>query len=70
MVSRDKDLAQLVGPGDVFWDYGDAAEYRYDQIAERFGVRPERMADYLALRGDSVDNVPGVPGVGPRPLPR
>ena len=66
VVSRDKDLAQLIGPGDVFWDYGDAAEYRYEQIAARFGVPPERMADYLALRGDSVDNVPGVPGVGPK----
>jgi 5'-3' exonuclease len=64
VVSRDKDLAQLIGPEDVFWDYGDAAEYRYEQIAARFGVLPERMADYLALRGDSVDNVPGVPGVG------
>jgi len=66
VVSRDKDLAQLVGPGDVFWDYSDSVEYRYEQIAERFGARPERMADYLALRGDSVDNVPGVPGVGPK----
>jgi DNA polymerase-1 len=66
VVSRDKDLAQLIAPGDVFWDYGDAAEYRYEQIAARFGVPPERMADYQALRGDSVDNVPGVPGVGPK----
>jgi len=66
VVSRDKDLAQLVGPGDVFWDYSDAAEYRYEEIAQRFGALPERMADYLALRGDSVDNVPGVPGVGPK----
>jgi DNA polymerase-1 len=64
VVSRDKDLAQLIGPADVFWDYSDAAEYRYEQIAGRFGVLPERMADYLALRGDSTDNVPGVPGVG------
>jgi DNA polymerase I len=66
VVSRDKDLAQLVGPGDVFWDYSDSAEYRYHQIAERFGAAPERMADYLALRGDSIDNVPGVPGIGPK----
>jgi DNA polymerase-1 len=66
VVSRDKDLAQLVAPGDVFWDYSDAAEYRYEQIALRFGVPPERLADYLALRGDAVDNVPGVPGIGPK----
>jgi 5'-3' exonuclease len=66
LVSRDKDLSQLVGPGDVYWDYSDAAEYRYEEIAGRFGVLPERMADYLALTGDSVDNIPGVPGVGPK----
>jgi DNA polymerase I len=66
VVSRDKDLSQLVGPGDVFWDYTESVQYRYHEIAERFGAVPERMADYLALRGDSVDNVPGVPGVGPK----
>jgi len=64
VVSCDKDLAQLIGPRDVFWDYGEATEYRYGQIAARFGVPPERIADYLALRGDQVDNVPGVPGIG------
>jgi len=66
VVSRDKDLSQLVGPGDCFWDYSDAAEYAYHEIALRFGVCPERMADYLALTGDAVDNIPGVPGVGPK----
>ena len=64
VVSRDKDLAQLVGERDTYWDYAGEAEYRYSDIAARFGAAPERMADYLALRGDSVDNVPGVPGVG------
>ena len=66
VVSRDQDLAQLVGQGDAFWDYSDAAEYRYEEIAARFGVAPERMADYLALTGDAVDNIPGVPGIGPK----
>jgi 5'-3' exonuclease len=66
VVSRDKDLAQLVGEHDRYWDYAGAAEYCYHEIAARFGAAPERMADYLALRGDSVDNVPGVPGVGPK----
>jgi len=66
VVTRDKDLSQLVGPGDHFWDYSDAAEYSYGEIAQRFGVAPERMADYLALMGDAVDNIPGVPGVGPK----
>ena len=66
VVTRDKDLSQLIGPGDSFWDYSDAAEYAYEQIAARFGVAPERMADYLALTGDAVDNIPGVPGIGPK----
>ena len=64
IVTRDKDLAQLIGPGDVYWDYGGDVEYRHGEIAERFGVAPERLADFLALTGDAVDNVPGVPGVG------
>jgi 5'-3' exonuclease len=66
LVTRDKDLSQLIGPGDRFWDYSDSAEYAYEEIAARFGVAPERMADYLALTGDAVDNIPGVPGVGPK----
>jgi 5'-3' exonuclease len=66
ILSCDKDLAQLIGPADIFWDYAEGRQYHYPQIAGRFGVIPERMADYLALRGDSVDNVPGVPGIGPK----
>jgi 5'-3' exonuclease len=66
ILSCDKDLAQLIGPADIFWDYAEGRQYRYEQIAGRFGVMPERMADYLALRGDSVDNIPGVPGIGPK----
>jgi 5'-3' exonuclease len=66
LVSRDKDLAQLIGPGDVYWDYSGNQRYHHGQIAERFGVAPERYADYLALTGDAVDNIPGVPGVGPK----
>ncbi|MBB6093407.1 5'-3' exonuclease [Povalibacter uvarum] len=64
IVTRDKDLSQLVRRGDVYWDYLDDRRYRYDDIAERFGVQPERMACFLALMGDAVDNIPGVPGVG------
>jgi 5'-3' exonuclease len=64
VVTRDKDLSQLIRPGDVYWDYIGERRYRYDEIPERFGVRPERMADFLALTGDAVDNVPGVPGIG------
>jgi len=64
LVTRDKDFAQLIGEGDIYWDYTDNAEYRYHQIEDRFGVAPERFADFLALMGDSVDNIKGVPGVG------
>ena len=66
LVTRDKDLAQLVREGDEFWDFAGGRRYGYGDIEAQFGVRPERMADYLALTGDSVDNIPGVPGVGPK----
>ncbi len=64
LVTRDKDLAQLVRRGDEFWDYMAEERFGYDDIPARFGVRPERIADFLALTGDAVDNIPGVPGVG------
>jgi 5'-3' exonuclease len=66
VVTRDKDLAQLLREGDVYWDYAGNVRFQYGDIAARFGVEPERFADYLALTGDSVDNVPGVPGIGPK----
>jgi 5'-3' exonuclease len=66
LVTRDKDFAQLIRLGDVYWDYTDNAHYRYHEIEARFGVAPERFADFLALMGDSVDNIKGVPGVGPK----
>jgi 5'-3' exonuclease len=66
LVTRDKDFAQLIRLGDVYWDYTDNAHYRYHEIENRFGVAPERFADFLALMGDSVDNIKGVPGVGPK----
>jgi 5'-3' exonuclease len=64
LVTRDKDLAQLVRPGDEYWDYIGDERFGYDDIAERFGVLPERMACFLALIGDAVDNIRGVPGIG------
>jgi DNA polymerase I len=64
LVTRDKDLAQLVRDGDHYWDYAGERRYAYHEIEAQFGVRPERMADFLALTGDAVDNIPGVPGVG------
>jgi DNA polymerase-1 len=52
--------------GDLFWDFGAREQFGYHDIERHFGVRPERFADYLALTGDEVDNIPGVPGVGHR----
>jgi 5'-3' exonuclease len=66
LVTRDKDLAQLVRDGDHYWDYAAERRFGYADIEAQFGVRPERMADFLALTGDSVDNIPGVPGIGPK----
>lgn len=65
-ITRDKDLAQLVRDGDLYWDYGGQAPLGYRDIERRFGVRPECFADYLALTGDDSDNIPGVPGIGPK----
>lgn len=64
IVTRDKDLSQLLRPGDVYWDYIGEKRYSYDDVAGRFGVKPEQMACFLALMGDAVDNIPGVPGIG------
>ena len=64
LVTRDKDLSQLVRPGDEYWDYIGDKRFGYDDIADRFGVLPERMACFLAVMGDAVDNIPGVPGIG------
>lgn len=66
VVTRDKDMAQLIREGDVYWNYTDNLQLRHADIEEHFGVIPERFADYLALTGDSVDNIQGVPGVGPK----
>lgn len=65
-VTRDKDFAQLIREGDVYWDYASQRRLRYHEIEAWFGVAPERFADYLALTGDSVDNIRGVPGIGPK----
>lgn len=64
IVTRDKDLAQLVSEHDVFWDFAGKGKIRYDEVRGVFGVRPEQIADFLALAGDAVDNIKGVPGVG------
>lgn len=64
VVTGDKDLTQLLGAGDEWWDF--ARDVRLDAagVRERFGVAPEQIADLLALAGDRIDNIPGVPGIG------
>ena len=64
IVTRDKDLAQLVSEDDVFWDFAGKGRITYEHIPGVFNVWPEQIADFLALAGDAVDNIPGVPGVG------
>ena len=64
IVTRDKDLAQLLTKDDIFWDFAGKGKIRYDQVPDVFGVWPEQIADFLALAGDAVDNIKGVPGVG------
>lgn len=64
IVSADKDLAQLVGTHDEQWDPARRLRWNADGVLERMGVRPDQVADFLALTGDAVDNIPGVPGIG------
>ncbi len=66
LVTSDKDLAQLVGQNDHWWDFSRNRKFNASQVLEKFGVRPDQIADYLALAGDSVDNIPGVRGIGPK----
>jgi DNA polymerase I len=62
----DKDLAQLVGEHVTLINTMTGTVLDPDGVREKFGVPPERIVDYLALMGDSVDNVPGVPKCGPK----
>ncbi|MCL6282740.1 DNA polymerase I [Ruegeria sp. 2012CJ41-6] len=64
IVSSDKDLMQLVGDGVEMFDAMKNRRIDRDGVFEKFGVGPERVVDVQALAGDSVDNVPGAPGIG------
>jgi len=67
IVSSDKDLMQLVEDGKVdMLDTMNDRRIGVAEVIEKFGVGPEKVGDVLALMGDSVDNVPGVPGIGPK----
>ena len=64
IISGDKDLAQLIQEHDLWWDFGQRAPLNAGGVKSSLGVWPEQIADQLALAGDKVDNIPGVPGIG------
>ena len=66
IVSSDKDLMQLIQPGVDMYDTMKNERRGPDYVMGKFGVQPDQLGDVLALMGDSVDNVPGVPGIGPK----
>ncbi|MFQ5936879.1 MAG: 5'-3' exonuclease H3TH domain-containing protein [Acidiferrobacterales bacterium] len=65
IVTADKDLTQLIGADDVWWDFTRDRQLRARDIKTQFGVAPEQIVDLIALAGDKVDNIPGVAGIGP-----
>jgi 5'-3' exonuclease len=64
VVTSDKDLAQLVSERVTLFDFARGERYGPREVVDKFGVGPELIADYLGLAGDTVDNIPGVKGVG------
>lgn len=66
IVAADKDLMQLVNECVVMYDTMRDRVFGVPEVEERFGVRVDQVRDYLALTGDSSDNIPGVPSVGPK----
>ncbi len=64
ILSADKDLAQVLREGDLLWDYSRNRRHHYHKVPDWLGVRAEQVADWLALTGDAVDNIPGIPGIG------
>jgi DNA polymerase I len=64
IVTADKDLAQLIGERDTWWDYARNNRLNSKGIEKKFGVKPQQIADQLAIAGDKVDNIPGIPGIG------
>jgi len=64
VISSDKDLMQIVGGGVEMFDAMKNRHIGIEQVEEKFGVGPERVIDVQSLAGDSVDNIPGAPGIG------
>jgi len=66
IATSDKDMLQLVGSGRTVYDPWKEKRYEPDDVKEKLGVEPKLVPDLLALMGDSSDNIPGVPGIGPK----
>jgi len=66
IISADKDLSQLLAGDDQQWDFARDQRWGVDGVKARYGVHAHQVADYLGLTGDAIDNIPGVPGIGPK----
>ena len=66
IITSDKDLMQLVSDCVFLYDGMKSREIREPDVLEKFGVKPNQVIDVQSLMGDSSDNVPGVPGIGPK----
>ncbi len=66
IVTGDKDLMQLVGERVRVWDTMNQKTYSPIEVEEKFGVKPDQIRDFLAMVGDSSDNIPGIPSIGPK----
>jgi len=66
VISGDKDLLQLITPDIQMWDTMKDEIFGPEEVEERFGVPPSQLVEVMGLAGDSSDNIPGVPGIGPK----
>ncbi len=64
VVTADKDLTQVIRNQDEWWDFAKDRRLGTAGVEQKFGVKPEQIGDLLALAGDKVDNIPGIPGIG------
>jgi DNA polymerase-1 len=66
IVTGDKDLMALVSADTQLWDTMKEQHFTEHEVIEKFGVKPSQIRDYLAIVGDSSDNIPGITGIGPK----
>src|SRR5690606_9028166 len=64
IVSADKDFGQLICERVAQWDFSRDLRWNAHGIKQKLGVHPHQVADFLALMGDAIDNIPGIPGIG------